>query len=135
MPIVELPAGALDIVEPKAVPEGDYELQIIKSELVKSSNGFPMNTLTVVIVEHQDEALPVYERLNLPRGGGYEWDHLFILTLRRACQASSVEISDTNPPVYDSDDFAGQTFKGRLNVGADQNGEPQNQIVWPKLKD
>lgn len=120
--------------ESEPVPEGEYELRIIKSEDTESKKGNPM---TVVTIKIEDGEFPnpslvyhyiTYPTEDLPDNQKY----MRLLDIKRFLTLFEVGFQDGG---FDSEDLLGQTAKGMLIQEEGEDGIIRNRLRLPRLRD
>jgi hypothetical protein len=131
MPFISVPLD--DVKEPKAVPEGEYDLRIIDAEDTESKKGNPMTVVRIAI--EGEDAMPIrhyitYPDDNLPR----EQVQMRLLDLKRFLTCFGIPF---DPSGFNSEDLAGAT--GRCMViqeeANDESGNIYNRLRLPRLKE
>lgn len=137
MPFVE--AALNDAQEASVVPEGTYDLRVIKVEDRNSKAGKPMTVLTVQI---EDQDFPNAELMNIYIMHPHPDDeprirNLRLLDMRRAAECFGVPYEANG---LNTDDFQGATARAvsvRQSEQPGRDGRPPrivNEVQLPKLR-
>lgn len=124
-----------DAQEQKPVPDGAYDLRIVKFEDKKSKKG---NEMTVATIKVDDSRYPNAELINhylvYPDANTKpETAQLFLRNNARFLQAFGVPYDDTG---FNSDDLLGATASQVLLIQEEgDDGVPRNKLQLPRMKD
>jgi Protein of unknown function (DUF669) len=120
--------------ESEVVPEGEYELRVVKVDDTESKKGNPMTVVTLRI-EDSDCRNPslvthyiTYPSEDLPDNLQY----LRSLEIKRLLTLFGVEYSSEG---FDSEDLLGQTARGMLIQEEGDDGVVRNKLRLPRLRD
>jgi len=132
MPIIHAPLG--DVKEPEAVPEGIYDLRIVKFEEGESKKGNPMTT---VFIKIEDAAYPnasiVRHWLMQPTSDTpSDQRQMRLLDTKRFLLAFGIPYEHDS---YNTDDFIGATARCTLKQDEGDDGGLYNRLVLPRLKE
>jgi hypothetical protein len=122
------------VKESEAVPEGEYDLRIVKAEDRESKKGNDMTVVTMRI-EDADQPNPapvLYFLVHSMDGLSDEAKHFRLLEHKRFLELFGVDYSDGG---FDSDDLVGQTARCFLIQENDENDIPRNRLRLPRLRD
>jgi hypothetical protein len=118
--------------EPQHVPEGEYDLRVVKVNDTETKKGEPMTVLTMRIEDAEiPNAAPVMEYITYPNGGDY--DEMRGLAIKRLCVAFDVGFDEGG---FDAQDFLGKT--GRVMLTLDDSADDgviRNKMRLPRLKE
>lgn len=120
------------VAEPKAVPEGEYALRIMKAERSKSKNG---NDMTVVVIRVEDDpnaALIYHYILDVTKDMPADQKAMRALELKRFLQTFGVPFQIDG---YDPEDLPGATANVMLVQEEGDDGVVRNRLRLPRLKE
>jgi hypothetical protein len=124
-----LDANLEDDLESKPVPEGEYNLTIVKAEDVISKAGNPGCNFMVSIDVEEGEATPIFYWMNLPYDG-CEYNAGFTRDVKRFLILFGIPHEANG---FEVEDAVGATATCFLKTEhSDQYGE-QNVIVLPRV--
>jgi hypothetical protein len=132
MPIIHAPLGS--VKEPQAVPEGIFELRIIKFEEGESKKG---NAMTTVYIKVEDAAYPnaaiIRHWITQPaHDTPADQRQMRLLDLKRFLTAFGIPFEED---AYNTDDFQGATARCNLKQEEGDDGNLYNRLVLPRLND
>lgn len=117
--------------EPEPVPEGEYDLRIVKVMDTETKKKEPM---TVVTLRVEDQGFPnaaaVQEFITYPNGGQY--DDLRALQLKRLLTLFDVPFDESG---FDSADLMGKTGRCFLTQEEGDDGVLRNKMKLPRIKE
>lgn len=122
-----------DAQESQPVPQGEYDLRILKAERKESAKG---NMMTAVLIKVEDPEYPNASLINhflvdVTKDTPPNQAYMRLLDLKRFLQAFGVVYEGNG---YDDEDLPGST--GRMTVDQEENdGMVFNRLRLPKLKD
>lgn len=128
-----IPLAMNDVKENEAVPEGTYDLRIVKVEDGKSKAG---NTMTTVVIRIEDAAHPnaspirhwlTYPDDNTPA----DQRQMRMLDIKRFLALFEVDLT---PDGFDSDDLNGAVARCLVTQEEGDDGNIYNRLRLPKLK-
>ena len=119
-----------DVTEPKAAPEGEYELRIIKAVDAPSKKGAPMMTLTFVF-EDNDVKAPPFNHYLMGWNDETPEDQIEMrkIDVKRFCAAFDV------PEDFEEGDLKGSTGTCWVTQEEGDDGVVRNRARFPKLKE
>ena len=119
-----------DVNEPKAAPEGEYDLRIVKAKEQDAKSGRAMVVATIVIETPEADAPPFMHYLLAPHETDDE-DQVRnrLLEVKRFCALFDV------PEDFDAPDLVGKTAVGYLKQETGDDGVVRNRLVPPRLRD
>lgn len=132
MPFIKVPLD--DAKEQEAVPEGEYDLRIVKAEDGESKKGNPMTTVMIAI---ENSGIPnpnivrhwlTYPDDNTPA----DQRNMRLLDIKRFLTAFGVPTEDGG---FNSDDLPGQTARCFLSQEEGDDGQIYNRLRLPRLKE
>jgi hypothetical protein len=124
-----------DAKEAEVVPEGEYDLRIIKAEDGESKKGNPMTSILIKIEDAPiPNAAPVRHWLTYPDNKTpADQRNMRLLDIKRFLTLFGVPITADG---FDSEDLVGATARAYLTQEeGDNNGEVYNRIKLPRLKE
>lgn len=128
MPFIKM--GLKDAKEAEHVPEGEYDLRIVKAEDKKSKAGNPMTAVTIRIEDpNYPNAQLLNHFLNYPTGDAVA-DPLRLRDIARFLTLFEVAYQDDG---FNSEDLVGQTARGLLTIEDGDNGQKFNRLNPPRL--
>ena len=117
-----------DAKEPKAVPEGEYDLRIISAEDKESKKGNPMTEVKIAI--EGEDAYPIRHFITYPDGG--EHDGMKLLEIKRFLECFGIAYDDDG---FDTEDLPGATGRSLVVQEEGDNGVIYNRLRLPRLKE
>lgn len=123
-----------EVKEGQVVPEGEYELRIIKVEDGESKKG---NMMTTVLIKIEDAGIPnpnvirhwlVHPTSDLPP----DQKQMRLLDIKRFLTLFGVAFDRGG---FDSDDLLGQTAKCEVRQEEGEDKEIYNRLRLPRLKE
>jgi hypothetical protein len=126
-------ANLNDVQEPQYVPEGEYDLRVVKKEDKESKKGKPMTVLHIRIEDAPvRNAQLVQHYLNHPYEGlPADQIEMRLLELKRVCALFGVEWGANG---FDTDDFQGRTGRCLLVQEEGDDKVVRNRLKLPRLK-
>ena len=123
-----------DVKEGEYVPEGVYDLRIIKANDTESKKGNPMTVVTIRIEDAPiPNALPVQHYITYPdENTPAEQRQMRLLDIKRFLTLFDVPF-DANG--FESEDLLGQQAKGHLTQEEGDDGIIRNRLRMPRLKE
>lgn len=123
------------VKEPEAVPEGEYDLRIVKATRKESKKG---NMMTEIFIRIEDDAYPNaalvrHYLIDVDKESPPAQQSMRKLDTKRFLAAFGIRHEDNG---YDDEDLAGATAHCMLvQEEDDRNGELQNRLRLPRLKE
>ena len=132
MPFISTPLG--DAKEPEAVPEGPYDLRIVKSEDGESKKGNPMTTVYIKIEDpaYPNAALVGHWILHPTADTPPEQLQMRILEQRRFLECFGIPYEANG---FNTDDLVGATGNSFLVQETGDDNVVRNRLRLPKLKE
>lgn len=124
-----------DAKESRPVPDGRYDLRIVKAEEKTSkAKGYKMVLCTITVEDSRyPNASPIFHNIIFPKDDTPQRTaELFKLNTARFLTAFGVPFTDEG---FDDEDLSGATATG-ITVQLEQNeetNEPNNRLVLPRL--
>lgn len=122
-----------DVKEPTVVPEGEYDLRIVKKEDKESKKGNPM-TVCYIRIEDAAVANPaIIVHYMTPPTADTPMDQVSmrLLDIKRFLQLFGVGYGDGG---FDTDDLVGATGRGYLIQEEGEDRVVRNKLRLPKLR-
>ncbi len=125
MSFIDIPASRVEEAqEPKAVPEGEYELSVLRAEVKDTRTGGKMISLAFKI-EGEPLAQVVPDWLHLPDDNDDpNAENRKLLRIKQFCQAFDYDYANG----IDTDELVGQTGKAILGLKEHETYGEQNSI-------
>lgn len=123
-----------DAVESEIVPEGEYDLRIVRAVDGPSKDGTRTNIKVTIAIESADHpnAQPITHYLSTPKDDDADNTVNFMkLNIARFCQAFGIDYDDDG---FDTDDFEGKTATLPVRIEETQNKNKINTLVLPRLE-
>jgi hypothetical protein len=123
-----------DAKEAETVPEGEYDLRIIKAEDGESKAGNPMTSVLIKIEDAPiPNASPVRHWLTYPDSKTpADQRNMRLLDIKRFLTCFGVPMTAYG---FDSEDLVGATGRAYLAQEEGDNGEVYNRLRLPRLKE
>ena len=123
-----------DIQEGQIVPEGEYDLRIVKVQDKESKKGNPITICTIKIEDAStSNVLPVTYVINhVTEGTPEDQVQMRLLETKRFLTLFGVEFSNDG---YDTDDLQGQTARCFLAQEEGDDKVMRNKLRLPRLKE
>lgn len=128
MPFISIPLN--DVKEPKAAPEGEYDLRIIDAEDTESKKGNPM-TVVKIAIEGQD-SYPVRHYITYPTGEDADQDRMKALEIRRFLDCFGIAFDENG---FNTEDLVGATGRSLVIQEEADDGNVYNRLRLPRLKE
>ena len=120
-----------DAKEPMPVPEGEYDVRVVKVMDTETKKKDPMTVVTLRVEDPTwPNAAPIQEFITYPNGGQY--DDLRALQLRRFLELFEVPYDENG---FDSADMMGKTARCFLNQEEGDDGVLRNKMKLPRIKE
>lgn len=117
--------------EPEIVPEGEYDLRIVKVMDTETKKKDPMTVLTIRIENaEQPNPAPLQHFITYPNGGQY--DDMRALEIKRLLTLFDVPF-DTGG--FDMEQLLGQTARCLLTQEEGDDGVVRNRMKLPRIKE
>lgn len=132
MPLIS--ASLNDVQEASAVPEGEYDLRIVKAEDGETKRGDYMKVVTIEVLDSGvPNASAVKHWIIPPTDPSDQYFNLRALDVKRFLACFGVPINDDGS--FDTDDIeAGLEGRCYLTQEEGDNGTVYNRLRLPKLK-
>ena len=128
MPFISEPLD--DIHEPKAAPEDEYDLRIVKADQRDSKAGNDMIALTLVFDDPSVDAPPFNHFLINPEGADEDKKRMWSLEIKRFCAAFDVAED------FEAEDLVGEVGRGIFVTQEEgDDGVIRNRMRLPRLKE
>lgn len=123
------------VKEPEAVPEGLYDLRIVKVEDTESKKGNPMTVVTIKVEDADGKnPAPVYHYITYPtKDLPDSQKQMRLLDIKRFL--TLFEVAYEEGEGFDTDDLQGQTARGLLTQEEGDDGVIRNRLRLPRLKE
>lgn len=118
-----------DVQEAQPVPEGEYDLRIVKAEEKESKKGNEM-VQVMIVVEDQEypNAAPINHFLLGWDGVEPDIERMRKLEIKRFCACFDV------PTDFEAEDLVGQTGRCFVTQEEGDDGNTYNRLRLPRLK-
>lgn len=120
-----------DAKEPEIVPEGEYDLRIVKVMDSETKKKDPMTVLTIKIETTEvPNPAPVQHFITYPNGG--QWDDMRQLEIKRLLTLFGVRFDEAG---FDTEELLGATARCLLTQDEGDDGVVRNRLKLPRLKE
>lgn len=122
-----------DVSEPETVPEGEYELRIVKKEDTESKKGKPMTKVYIRIEDAPVRNAGVIVHYLLPPDADTppEQREMRLLEIKRFVTLFGVAYDERG---FDTDDLVGATARGPLVLEEGDDKVIRNRLKLPRLR-
>jgi hypothetical protein len=128
--MVFIPIKLNDVQEGEPVPEGEYDLQIVKAEAGESKKGSAMVTVSLRVLDEPSANL-VRHWIVLPNSQTSDDQRLLReRDIARFCHAFGIDYSGGG---FDTDDFPGQTARIFVTKEVGEDNNEYNKLRLPRL--
>lgn len=132
MPFIKLALD--DVKEPEIVPEGAYDLRIVKAMDTESKAGNPMTVITISIEDAGTKSLPIMHYMTYPDEDlPADQKEFRLLDIKRFLQAFGIKY---DPHGFDTSELQGATAQKVMVVQEEgKDGVHRNRMRLPRLKE